>query len=83
MFCVIMHVATGQAVEGVLLKADRDRMRVAIPGSDETWELRRADGVWCMEDGSLVEFDAVLSDGDSGGEELAGVYPRVQAAGRR
>lgn len=83
MVCVIMHNVSGRTIEGVLLKANRDRMRVATPGSDDTWELHRADGVWSMEDGTPVELDAVLTDGDSGSEELAGVYPRVQAAGGR
>lgn len=83
MVSVMMHIASGRTIEGVLLKATRDRMRVAAPGADETWELRRTDGVWSMEDGTPVELDAVLSDGDSGSEELAGVYPRAQAAGRR
>ena len=82
MVCVIMHDASGRTLEGVLLNANRDRLRVATQGSDETWELRRADGVWNLEDGTPVELDAILSDGNSGCEELAGVYPRVQAAGR-
>ena len=83
MVCVIMHSASGRTIEGVLLKSNRDRMRVAAPGSDDTWELRRADGVWSMEDGTPVELDAVFTDGDSGSEQLAGMYPRVQAAGGR
>lgn len=82
MFCVIMHISPGRTMEGVLLETSPDRMRVAIPGSEDTLELRRAGGAWSMEDGTAVEFDALLSDGVSSSEELGGVYPRVQAAGR-
>ena len=82
MVCVIMHISAGRTMEGVLLEMTPDRMRVSIPGSEDTLELRRSDGAWRLEDGTLVEFDALLNDGVSSGEELAGVYPRVQAAGR-
>jgi hypothetical protein len=47
-------------VDGVLLAAGRNAMRVAIPGEADTLELRRSDGAW-LANGEKFELEALMA----------------------
>jgi len=77
-----LRYATGLRVDAVVLAANRDGMRIAIPDHADTEELRRIEGEWISEDGDLVELESVTA-GD--GLDVSGLcswaVPRVCAAG--
>jgi len=49
-------------VEAVVLKASRNRMRVAIAGYADSLELKRDGGEWLLETGERVTLEFLLSD---------------------
>lgn len=55
--------ANGRRVDGLMLAARRDRMRLAIRGRNETIELCFKADHWRAEDGSMVEIEAVIWNG--------------------
>ena len=61
MYTVIRY-AGGIIVEGVVLAAGRDCLRVAVAGFIDIVELRRAGERWFAADGEPVEFDFLMSD---------------------
>jgi hypothetical protein len=61
MYTVIRY-AGGIIVEGVVLAAGRDCLRVAVAGFIDIVELRRAGARWFAADGEPVEFDFLMSD---------------------
>ena len=74
---------SGLRIEAVLLAANRERMRVAIPCERDTTELNRVDASWLTEDGEQVEIEALVPiDGVDVSQFCAAVYPRMMAAGR-
>ena len=72
----------GMRVEGVLLAANRERMRLAFVSQRDTIELHQADGCWYTEAGDVIELEALIP---FAGTDLAGfctaVYPRTTAVG--
>ena len=59
---MILSLPTGR-VDGLLLAVGRDRLRVAVPKSNDTVELRREEGRWISDAGETVEIESVLWDG--------------------
>ena len=61
-----MHVTlrnhTGINVDAIVLAACRDRMRVVVPNSADTIELRRKNKQWMTESGDPVEFEFMMAD---------------------
>ena len=53
---VIIQYPDGSAVEGLLLVADAESMRVAVPGDDDIRTFTLANGVWRSEAGHAVAF---------------------------
>ena len=60
---LVIRDATGGTLDGVVLAIGTDRMRVALRGSSDTIELRRAYTQWFNDGGDRIELDALLSDG--------------------
>jgi hypothetical protein len=73
---------SGLRVEGVLLAANRERMRVAIDSQRDTIELHNVDAAWYTEEGTAIETQALTAiAGVDVSQFCAGVYPRTNAAG--
>jgi hypothetical protein len=73
---IIISYPTGLRVEGVLLSASHDRMRIILPREKETLELRLAAGCWESETGEAVEVESILS-----AARIAAPAPLTFAAG--
>jgi hypothetical protein len=58
-----LNFATGRRVDGLLLAASPDRMRLAVRDRNETIELNVEAGQWRAEDGSMVEIEALIWNG--------------------
>ena len=72
----------GIRVEAVLMAANRERMRIAIPSREDTIELTRGSGSWLTESGEQVEIEAMIPiDGVDVSQFCAAVYPWTMTAG--
>ena len=58
------------AVEGIVLAASSNRLRVTVPRLNETLELCLNDGIWTAEGRGAVEIECWLSDGHTAYENL-------------
>ena len=58
-----LRFATGRRVDGLMLAASRNRMRLAVRNRNETIELYFEAGQWRAEDGSMVEVEALIWNG--------------------
>ena len=71
----------GLRVDAVLLAANRDRMRIAIPSRRDTAELHRLEARWFMDDGAEIEIEAFIPLAGTGIFGFcAQLYPRTVAA---
>ncbi|HEV3334313.1 MAG TPA: hypothetical protein VG096_25175 [Bryobacteraceae bacterium] len=78
---LIICDSTQKRLEGVVLAAGKDRMRVALRGVSDVTELRREYGQWELETGEPVDLELLV--GDSRFEMrrfLEEVYPRFYTA---
>ena len=73
---IIISYPTGLRIEGVLLSASHDRMRVIVPHDKETLELRLVAGCWETETGEAIEVESILS-----AARIAAPAPMTFAAG--
>jgi len=69
-------------VDGVLLAAGRNAMRVAIPGEPDTLELRLSDGMW-FSASEKFELEALIAGTDGAMSNPGGTPPKTLAAGMR
>lgn len=75
---------SGRRAQGVLLAADRERMRVAIDSQRDTVELHQIDSYWYTETGTEIEIESVIPiPGIDVSSFCSAMYPRTFAAGRR
>ena len=58
-----LSLANGQRVEGLLLAASRECMRLAVRNRNETIQLAFEAGQWKAEDGSVIEIEALVWNG--------------------
>ena len=58
----MIRYANGRRVEGIILSASPDSLRVVLRQQGDTTELRRVFGEWTAEDGSAVEVESMLAD---------------------
>ena len=74
----------GRRINAVLLAANDDRMRLAIPNRKDTMELRLTGNQWISEEGEPVKIEAVAAlDGAAPYRALPSPPPvrsRVRAA---
>jgi hypothetical protein len=74
----------GVAVEGLILAADRNRMRITIPLQRDTAELHCVDGSWYTERLEAVEIESILQvPGIDASDFCAAAYPLTATAGRK
>jgi hypothetical protein len=62
----ILQYSNGRRVDGIILSASQDIMRVIVKRCADTVELRRVSGVWTSEDGSPIEFEMLAIAGQTG-----------------
>jgi hypothetical protein len=78
-----IRYTSGLRVEGLLLAADSNRMRIAIASQRDTAELRRVGSSWHTEDEEAVEIEAIFQlPGIDASDFCAEVYPITATAGR-
>jgi len=63
---MILRYPSGRRVDGILLAASADRMRIVVRRLNETIELRLTEGQWISEHGKRLEVEGWLSDGNVG-----------------
>jgi hypothetical protein len=56
----------GRSSEAILLGAGRFYLRVAVPGEQDTMELKLVNGDWITEDGKIVVLDCLIGSGEMG-----------------
>jgi hypothetical protein len=69
----------GRLVDSIILAVSADRMRIAIPGSEDTIELALRQGVWLTENGEPVEIESMISPSDPSAI-FAGIIPTARLA---
>ena len=62
---MILCYPTGRRVDSLLLATSGTSMRLAIRSRNETIELNLEEGQWRSEDGSHVEIESVVWDGQT------------------
>ena len=73
-----IRYTNGLTVDGVILAADRNRMRVAIASQRDTAELQCVDGSWYTETLEVVEIQSIVQvPGIDASDFCAAVYPRT------
>jgi DNA-directed RNA polymerase specialized sigma24 family protein len=73
----------GIRVEAVLLAANRERMRVAIPSERDITEWNRVDACWLTETGEQVEIESLIPiEGVDVSQFCTAVYPWTMTAGQ-
>lgn len=56
----ILRYENGRRVEGLMLSASQNVIRLALRNQGDTAEFQRVYGVWTAEDGSAVEFESMV-----------------------
>ena len=80
---MLIRYQNGTKVEGLLLAASRDRMRVAVAGQGDTSDLNRQGDCWYAENDEFIEFEAMIPvEGTDCSTFCSDVYPKTMAAGR-
>ena len=62
---MILRYPSGRRVDGILLAAGADRLRIVVRRLNETIELRLTEGRWVTEHGDRIEVDGWLTDGNA------------------
>ena len=79
---IVLSYPTGRQMEGILLAAGPERMRVVVRRLNETIELHRIHGQWQDAHGQLLEVGAWVSNGSPAEVDFASsLAPRVSVAG--
>lgn len=67
----------GRRVEGVVLAVSAQRMRISIPGQEDTLELTLHQSVWMTENQEPVEIEALVAERD-----WSSLFAEIQPVGR-
>ncbi|HLK51602.1 MAG TPA: hypothetical protein VKT49_25855 [Bryobacteraceae bacterium] len=57
---LIIAYHDGRREEAIVLSASRDRLRISIPGGDDTIELSMDRDAWITETGERVEIESLI-----------------------
>lgn len=57
----ILRYESGRRVEGLMLSASPNLVRLVLRNQVDTAEFQRVYGVWTGEDGSAVEFESMVA----------------------
>ncbi len=60
---MILRYPSGRRVDGLLLAAGPETLRVVVQRLNETIELHLTNGQWTTEDGNTVTVDGWMTDG--------------------
>jgi hypothetical protein len=60
---LILRYPSGRRVDGILLAAGPDRLRIVVRRVNETMELRLREGQWLSEREDPIEVDGWIGDG--------------------
>jgi len=63
---MILRYPSGRRVDGILLAAGPDRLRIVVRRLNETIELRLTEGRWTSEGGDRIEVDGWLTADNAG-----------------
>lgn len=80
MLSITLTLSPGLVAEGVMLAVSKDRMRIVLPGSEDTTDLYRFDGQWYTADNTPVELAALMTDGQTDLVELSHIFPQTLSA---
>jgi hypothetical protein len=79
---MMIRYENGLTVEGILLAAGDQRMRVAVASERDTLELVKAGNSWHTEGGDAIEIEALIPIPGTDVSRLCGTaQPRTLAAG--
>jgi hypothetical protein len=79
---IVLSYPTGRQIEGILLAAGPNRMRIVVRRLNETMELQRTHGEWQDAHGQPVEVAAWVTDGSAATVDFASsLGHRVSVAG--
>ncbi len=78
----LMYTSSDQCiVSGLLLAVGKNRMRVAVPGAPDAFELQLVDGCWSREDGETVTIESIIHSGEHDLQSLGlNMFPMVLRA---
>ena len=57
---IILRYPNGKRVDALLLSREHDRLRLAIPGRNDTLELKLVRERWVDDDGQKVSIEAMV-----------------------
>jgi hypothetical protein len=63
---MILRYPSGRRVDGLLLAAGADRLRIVVRRLNETIELRLTEGQWISEQGDRIEVEGWITEGNTG-----------------
>lgn len=63
---MILRYPSGRRVDGILLAAGADRLRIVVRRLNETIELRLTEGQWISDRGDRIEVEGWIADGNAG-----------------
>ena len=63
---MILRYPSGRRVDGILLAAGADRLRIVVRRLNETIELCLTEDQWISERGDRIEIEGWLADGNAG-----------------
>jgi hypothetical protein len=79
---IMLRYEDGVRVEGILLAASREEMRVAVASQNDIIDLYLVDGCWTTGSGRAIEIEALIPvPGMDVARFCGGLYPRRMAAG--
>jgi hypothetical protein len=59
---IILLFPSGVRLSGLVLAATQESIRVVLPDTNETLELRRVGTEWISDSGERIEIEAMLAD---------------------
>ena len=78
---LILRYPSGRLLDGILLAATADRLRIVVKRLNETIELHLVQGKWASERGERIEIEGWLADDSQRASELFSRFrPRVWSA---
>lgn len=78
---ILLRDQTGRHLDGILLSASAEKMRVVIRDHTDTLELCRVDTQWFSDWGTAVEIQSILAEDAHAVERVwTAAAPRVSSA---
>ena len=68
---MILRYPSGRRVDGILLAAGPNRLRIVVRRLNETLELHLTEGQWTSEQGDRIEVEGWLTVGNAGAVDFS------------